>query len=443
MVLRPELAKTYLKDLFEKGLAVAAPENCIPQCLPDRPKSKVFIVAAGKAAASMARAVELFWGSEEGLDDLSGIAVTRYGHAVECEYIEVIEAAHPVPDNRGEIAAKKILDRATRLSEHDMLLCLISGGGSALLGLPADGIAFEDKRRINKALLLSGAPIGEMNVVRKHLSAIKGGRLAQAAYPAAVHTIAISDVPGDDFSVIASGPTIPDTSTSSDAIEIIKKYNIDVPNHILQHLQSPFSETPKPGDPIFTRCTQTMAARPVDMVNKVCSAARHMGFKTINLGADIEGEAKRIGQEHAEFALAQAAKLTVSDAPIAIVSGGETTVTIEHSVNQRENKMGASGRGGRNCEYILSLAVHLGAAPSIFALACDSDGIDGSEDNAGAFVFPDSLARGTSAGINAETLLNEHDSYSFFEEIGDLLITGPTRTNVNDLRIILIFPSPS
>lgn len=440
MVLRPQMATTYLKGLFDKGLEAAAPENCVPQCLPKRPKSRVFVVAAGKAAASMARAVEKAWGAGDDHHPIEGIAVTRYGHAVECERIEVIEAAHPVPDNRGELAAKKILQMAGALTEDDLLLCLISGGGSALLGLPAEGLAFEDKKQINKALLLSGAPIGEMNVVRKHLSAIKGGRLAQAAYPAAIHTIAISDVPGDDFSIIASGPTIADQSTSAQALDIIQKYQIDVPDHIVHHLKTDASETPKPDNPIFERCTVAMAAKPQNMVDHVSRAAQEMGFHTINLGADIEGEAKDIGEQHAELALAQAADLSAHDQPIAIISGGETTVTIEQSDLATDNKMGASGRGGRNCEYILSLAVHLNEAPFIYALACDSDGIDGSEDNAGAFVLPDSLARGKSAGLSAEQMLQAHDSYSYFEKIGDLLKTGPTRTNVNDLRIILIFP---
>lgn len=440
MSLRPELAKTYLSELFEKGLEAAAPENCVPGCLPKRPKSRVFIVAAGKAAASMARAVELSWGVQDGYLPLQGIAVTRYGHGVACQHIEVIEAAHPVPDNRGELAARKILEMAEQLTEDDLLLCLISGGGSALLGLPADGIAFDEKKQINKALLLSGAPIGEMNVVRKHLSAIKGGRLAQAAFPASIHTIAISDVPGDDFSVIASGPTIADHSTSREALDILNKYQIKVPDHIYAHLENPASETPKPDNPIFQRCTQAMAAKPLDMVNKVCAIASEMGFKTINLGADIEGEAKIVGKEHAELALLHARKLAVADQPIAIISGGETTVTIEKTDNATDNKMGASGRGGRNCEYILSLALHLDGAPTIHALACDSDGIDGSEDNAGAFISPDSLLRGQAAGLSAEKMLQAHDSYSYFDKIGDLLKTGPTRTNVNDLRLILIFP---
>lgn len=443
MALRPELAKSYLSELFEKGLEAAAPENCVPQCLPERPKSRVFVVAAGKAAAAMARAVELSWGAQDGYQPLQGIAVTRYGHGVACQHIEVIEAAHPVPDNRGELAARKILEMAEQLTEDDLLLCLISGGGSALLGLPADGIMFDEKKQINKALLLSGAPIGEMNVVRKHLSAIKGGRLAQAAFPAAIHTIAISDVPGDDFSVIASGPTIADHSTSREALNILNKYQIKVPDHIYAHLENPASETPKPDNPIFQRCTQAMAAKPLDMVDEVCSIASEMGFKTVNLGADIEGEAKVIGKEHAELALAQAKQLAATDQPIAIISGGETTVTIEKSDNATDNKMGAAGRGGRNCEYILSLALHLDGAPTIYALACDSDGIDGSEDNAGAFIAPDSLSRGQAAEASAQQMLQAHDSYSYFEKIGDLLKTGPTRTNVNDLRLILVFPPSS
>lgn len=442
MPLQAEFARTYLKELFQKGLEAADPLHCVPPCLPERPKSRTFIVAAGKAAASMARAVEIAW-SPEGQGSLGesqaleGLAVTRYGHGVKCDFIEVIEAAHPVPDNRGEMAARRILDIAKTLGEDDLLLCLISGGGSALLGLPHEGLSFDDKKKINKALLMSGAPIGEMNVVRKHLSAIKGGRLAKAAWPAAIHTIAISDVPGDDFSVIASGPTIADASTLSDALDIINKYNLDVPDYILTHLQSDMSETPKPGQKYFERSTTDMAAKPADMIEKVCDAARNMGFETINLGADIEGEASIIGREHAELALSYRGKMTPNDKPIAIISGGETTVTI--NAEQKADQTAQIGRGGRNCEYILSLAVHLDGAEGIYALACDSDGIDGSEDNAGAFITPDSLKRGEDLDFSAKHMLQMHDSYSFFEKIDDLLITGPTRTNVNDLRMVLIF----
>lgn len=415
-----------LKSLFHHGLDIADPINCVPPHLPEKPKGRVLIISAGKAAASMAHAVEQKWG-----DGLEGIAVTRYGHGKECQSIEVIEAAHPVPDNRGEIAAKRLLEVANTLEEDDLLLCLISGGGSALLGLAADGLTFEDKKAINKALLASGAPIGEMNIVRKHLSAIKGGRLAKAAYPASILTMAISDVPGDDPSIIASGPTVPDESTSEQAIEIIDRYGISIPDHVRAHLKSPLSETPKPGDEFFEKSEVVMVAKPADMVNSVCDKATSLGFNVINLGADIEGEASEVGKEQAQMALEYQAKLKAGDKPIAIISGGETTVTIE----------GEGGKGGRNCEYILSLAVALDGAESIHALACDTDGIDGSEDVAGAVITPDTLKRAQSAGYSAQEMLAKHDSYTMFQAIGDLYKTGPTLTNVNDLRIIYITKS--
>lgn len=412
-----------LKSLFHHGLGVADPINCVPPHLPQKPKGRVLVISAGKAAASMAHAVEQTWG-----DALEGIAVTRYGHGKQCQSIEVIEAAHPVPDNRGEIAAKRLLEIANTLEEDDLLLCLISGGGSALLGLAANGLTFDDKKAINKALLASGAPIGEMNIVRKHLSAIKGGRLAKAAYPAKILTMAISDVPGDDPSVIASGPTVPDESTSEQALQIIDRYGISIAEHVRTHLQSSLSETPKPGDEIFNKSEVVMVAKPVDMVNSVCEKAESLGFNVINLGADIEGEAKEVGQEQAKLALQYKANMKDDDKPIAIISGGETTVTIQ----------GEGGKGGRNCEYILSLAVALNGAEHIYALACDTDGIDGSEDVAGAIITPDTLARAKSANISAEEMLANHDSYTLFQAIGDLYKTGPTLTNVNDLRVIYV-----
>lgn len=414
-----------LKLLFNEGLRAADPGQCVPPCLPERPKGRALVISAGKAAASMARAVEKSWGT-----DIEGIAVTRYGHATHCDAIEVIEAAHPVPDDRGEIAARRLLAEAEKLGEDDMLLCLISGGGSALLGVPADGLSFDDKKAINSVLLKSGAPIGEMNIVRKHLSAIKGGRLAKAAYPAKVVTIAISDVPGDDPSVIASGPTVADESTSQQALEVIEKYNISIPDHVRRHLETAESETPKPGDKIFENCTTILATRPADMVAKVEENAGQMGFKVVGLGADIEGEARDIGKSHAELALKYSLQMKPGDKPIAIISGGETTVTISQK----------AGRGGRNCEYILSLAVHLNGAENIYALACDTDGIDGSEDNAGALIFPDTLDRAENANCSPNQYLEHHDSYNLFSKIGDLHMTGPTLTNVNDLRVILVLP---
>ncbi len=367
----------------------------------------------------MARATELAWPTEA---PLSGVALTRYGHGMACERIEVIEAAHPVPDNRGHEAAQSLIKQVQELSEDDLLLCLISGGGSALLALPADGISLADKKAINRALLMSGAPIGEMNTVRKHLSAIKGGRLAQAASPAQIVTLAISDVPFDDPSTIASGPTVADPTSVGDAIGLLERYDIEPTASTRAHLYSDDCETPKPGDPAFDRAEFVMISRPADMLETVVKSCRADGHEVVTLGADIEGEARDVACEHASLALAGKQQL--------ILSGGETTVTVEQAK--------PSGRGGRNCEYLLALAIALNAAPGIYALAADTDGIDGSEDNAGALITPDTLARAEAVGLNAQAMLNGHDAYTFFETLGDLIVTGPTRTNVNDFRTIWV-----
>lgn len=416
--------RRFLIDLFHAGVRSADPAECVPPLLPEPPKGRTILVAAGKAAASMARAVEENWSGP-----LEGIAVTRYGHGLECGRIEVIEAAHPVPDDRGEQAAARLMETVRGLGPDDLVLCLISGGGSALLALAAEGLTLDDKKAINKSLLASGAPIGAMNTVRKHLSAIKGGRLAEAAYPARVVTIGISDVPGDDPSVIASGPTVPDGTTLADAMAVLERYRITTADHVLAHLDKDTSETPKPGDAIFANTEFRMASRPADMVEAVVAEAKRHGMDVMSLGADIEGEAREIGREHARLALEKAEE--VRDTPLLIVSGGETTVTVRGD---------GSGRGGRNGEYLLSLVLELKAHPRIHALAADTDGIDGSEDNAGAVADPDSLARASASGLDPAQCLERNDAYSVFEASGDLIVTGPTRTNVNDLRMILIAP---
>jgi glycerate 2-kinase len=416
--------RSLLIELFHAGIAAADPAHCVPPLLPDLPAGRTIVVAAGKAAASMARAVEDNWPGP-----LEGIAVTRYGHGVDCGRIEVIEAAHPVPDDRGERAAERLMQTVRGLTEDDLVLCLISGGGSALLALAAEGLGLDDKKAINKRLLASGAPIGAMNTVRKHLSAIKGGRLAEAAYPARVVTIGISDVPGDDPSVIASGPTVPDATTLEDARAILERYRIDVPEHVRAHLEKATSETPKPGAPIFERTEFRMGSRPADMVEAVAEEGRRRGFDVIALGADIEGEARDVGAEHARYALAIAEKKSKGSAPVLIVSGGETTVTVNEN---------GGGRGGRNSEYLLSLALTLDSHPDIHALACDTDGIDGSEDNAGAVMDPETLQRARQANLDPAERLRMNDAYGVFQASGDLVVTGPTRTNVNDLRLILV-----
>lgn len=421
--------RSFLRDLFQIAVDSADPANCLPAHLPAPPKGRTLLIAAGKAAASMARATERAWPKDA---PLSGIALTRYGHAVECERIKTIEAAHPIPDNRGHEAATELMKQVRTLGEDDLLLCLISGGGSALLALPAEGISLEDKKSVNKSLLMSGAPIGEMNTVRKHLSAIKGGRLAQAAVPARIVTLAISDVPHDDPSTIASGPTVPDPTTTQDAIHLLDHYGISAPVSVNRHLQRASAETPKPGDNVFSNSRFIMISHPADMLNAVASIAKNQmqGVKT--LGADIEGEARLVAHDHAKLALQRKHRL--------ILSGGETTVTVNPDGSGEHGSKGKSGRGGRNCEYLLSLAIALDGAPGIFALAADTDGIDGSEDNAGAIITPDTLARAKAAGLDAQAMLDGHDAYTFFESVGDLVMTGPTLTNVNDFRAIWIEP---
>ena len=384
------------------------------------------MIGAGKAAAAMAAAVEANWSGP-----IEGLVVTRYGHSVPCRHIEVIEAAHPVPDAAGREAARRILDKVKGLGADDLVLCLLSGGGSSLLALPAAELTLEDKQAINRALLRSGAHIGEMNTVRKHLSAIKGGRLAIAAAPAPVVSLMISDVPGDDPSVIASGPTVPDATTSAEAISILEKYGIEIPGCVLKHLRGPTAETPKPGDPRFSLVTNVVVATPQDALEAAAQVARDAGFRPLILGNAIEGEARDVGLVHAGIANQVAGYGQPAEPPCALISGGETTVTVR-----------GGGRGGRNAEFLLSVAVALdecaGGCAGVAAIAADTDGIDGSEDNAGAFLLPDSIERAAQSGMNLAAYLADNDAYSAFARLGDLLITGPTRTNVNDFRAILI-----
>ena len=368
----------------------------------------------------MARAVEDHWNAP-----LSGLVVTRDRRGVPCRTIEVIEAAHPVPDARGREAAARILDAVKGLGPDDLVLCLISGGGSALLTLPAPGIALEEKQAINRALLRSGAAIGEINTVRKHLSAIKGGRLAAAAHPARVVSLLISDVPGDDPATIASGPTVPDPTTSAEALAVLEKYKIDVPPAIRRRLETGADESPKPGDARLARAEAIVIATPRQAVDAAIAAAKVEGYATVDLGDRIEGEARDVAKTHATLALGLADE--PARLPAAIISGGELTVTIK-----------GQGRGGPNAEYLLALAIALKEHAGISAIACDTDGIDGSEDNAGALIEPDTLARARERALDPSAMLANNDSYAFFDALDDLIVTGPTRTNVNDLRAILI-----
>jgi hydroxypyruvate reductase len=407
--------------MFDAAVAAADPRVTLPPLLPKPPKGRTIVVGAGKSSALMAQVVEQHFGAP-----LSGVVVTRYGHAAPTQSIEVIEASHPVPDAAGEGAARKILAAVQGLTADDLVVALISGGGSALLSLAAPGLTLADKQAVNRALLASGANIGEMNAVRKHLSAIKGGRLAAAAYPAKVVTLAISDVPGDSLSVIASGPTVPDESSFADAREIISRRGIAVPPAVAAHLEAAADETPKPGDPRLARSVAEIFARPQASLEAAAEVARKAGVSPLLLGDAIEGEAREVGTVMAGIARSVTAHGHPLRAPAVLLSGGETTVTVT----------GKAGKGGRNTEFLLGLAVALGGAEKTWAIAGDTDGIDGTEDAAGAIVMPDTLARG--AAHDPRGKLAGHDSYSFFQALGDLVITGPTLTNVNDFRAILI-----
>ncbi len=411
-----------LRGMFDAAVGAALPAKCVPPHLPPAPRGRTVVVGAGKASGAMAKAVEDHWQGP-----LEGLVVTRYGHAVPCRQIEIVEASHPVPDAAGEKAAARILKMVQGLTPDDLVLCLISGGGSALLALPPEGITLSDKQAINKALLKSGATIAEMNCVRRHLSAIKGGRLAAAAAPAHVTALMISDVPGDDPAVIASGPTVADPTTSPDALAILKKYSIDVPQSVAAHLLSPVSETLKPGDPRLADVSNIMVATPQLSLEAAAHVARRAGIEPMILANAIEGEARDVGLVHAAIARQVHGFAQPLPAPCVLISGGETTVTLR-----------GTGRGGRNTEFLLALAIALNGHPGIYALAADTDGIDGSEDNAGAIGTPDSLARAEKLGISAKALLANNDPYSFFSAIGDLVVTGPTLTNVNDFRAILV-----
>ena len=414
--------RAFLLDLFHSAVDAANPHTVLADYLPADTHRRAIVIGAGKAAASMAAALEQHWSGE-----LSGLVVTRYGHAEPCERIEVVEAAHPVPDDEGEKVARRMLALVADLTQEDLVICLISGGGSSLLSLPAAGISLADKQAVNQQLLKCGAPIDEINCVRKHLSAIKGGRLARACAPAQVITLAISDVPGDDPAVIASGPTVADSSTCADALAILARHDIEISDAVRDWLQDPEAETVKPGHPLFARSEYHLIATPRKSMEAARLAAGKAGLEVIFLGDDVEGEAREVAWEQA--ALAMTAAQGATRLPCLILSGGETTVTVR-----------GSGRGGRNAEYLLALANALEGAPNVYALAADTDGIDGSEDNAGAVLQPDSWQRAGERGLSAAAMLDNNNGYGFFDALDDLIVTGPTRTNVNDFRAILVLP---
>lgn len=402
-----------LRAMFSAAVTAASPALCVPDHLPRPPKGRTIVVGAGKAAAAMAAAVEAHW---EG--PLEGLVITRYGHGAPCERITVVEAGHPVADAAGMAATAAMIEVLRDLTADDLVLCLLSGGGSALLAAPAPGLTLADKQAITRALLRSGAAIDEINCVRKHLSAVKGGRLARLASPARIVTLAISDVPGDEVSTIASGPTVPDPTTRQAAQAILDRWRIVVPDHVQAWLDDPRSETPKD----IPDAKTVLIARPRDALDAAARVAQAWGLTPIVLGDAIEGEARDVAAAHAALALN-----TVSQKPCVLLSGGETTVTVT-----------GGGRGGRNAEYLLALAIALDGRAGIHAMAADTDGVDGSEDNAGALLSPDTLARAARLDVDAADRLADNDGYGFFEALGDLVVTGPTLTNVNDFRAILI-----
>ncbi len=411
-----------LRAMFDAAIEAAQPAHCLAEFLPEMPKGRLVVIGAGKASAAMARAFEENWPGP-----LSGVVVTRYGYAVPCQRIDILEAAHPVPDEAGLRASRRILDTVSGLSCDDTVVCLISGGGSALLSLPLDGISLADKQAVNRELLKSGASIGEMNVIRRHLSAIKGGRLAAACHPARVVTLLISDVPGDSPTDIASGPTVADPTTCADALALVGRYGMRLPQSALDALMSGRGESVKPGDPRLARAESQLVTAPQMALDAAARVAQAAGVTPYILGDSLEGEARDVGKVMAGMARQMVLRGQPFQAPCVLLSGGETTVTLR-----------GSGRGGRNVEFLLSLGVALDGLPGVHALAGDTDGVDGVEEVAGAYLAPDSLARAWSQGIRPKDALANNDGHGFFSALGDSVVTGPTLTNVNDFRAILI-----
>ena len=427
--------RAFLEQLYGAAVRRALPLHNTAAFLPQPPKGRTIVIGAGKAGGSMAHAVEALWPAGAPLE---GLVVTRYAHtpprpAGLAQRIEIVEAAHPVPDAAGLAAAQRILAMVHGLTPDDLVLCLISGGGSALLTLPAEGLTLEQKQGINKALLESGASISEMNCVRKHLSRIKGGRLAAACAPAQVVTLTISDVPGDDPSIIASGPTVPDATSCAQAVSILQRYAIEVPGAIMSLLEQGALETPKPGDAVFAGHEVHMIATPQQSLEAAAAMAREAGLEAYILSDEMEGESREVGKVHAALARAVAHRGQPFARPCVILSGGETTVTVRKQAPGMPR-----GRGGRAGEFCLGLAQALQGQEGVWALAADTDGIDGVEDNAGAFVAPDTLQRALAQGLKIDAFLGRNDAYGYFEAIGDLVVTGPTHTNVNDFRAMLV-----
>ncbi len=412
----------FLRALFDRAVETADPMRIVPAHLPPRPKGRVLVIGAGKASARMAEALESVWGPCEGL------VITRYGYGRTCQGIEIVEAAHPVPDAAGFNATRRMLELATGQGENDFVVVLISGGASALLVQPVDGVTLSEKQAVNAALLSSGAPIGEMNIVRKHLSRVKGGQLAAAVYPARLLSLMISDVPGDDPALIGSGPTVPDASSAEDALAILAKWNINVPPSVLAALARG-SGVVAPNDPRLANTVNRVIAAPLQSLEAAAALARKSGLDVRILGDRIEGEARNVARSQAELALDLQQSIKPGDASLLLLSGGELTVT------RRGN-----GIGGPNAEFMLAMAIALQGAGAIHALSCDTDGVDGAAEVAGALIGPETLAQAKAHDLNPQSLLDQNDSHTFFERLGTQVITGPTLTNVNDFRAILIEP---
>ena len=424
----PEILDQTLKAALQRS----QPQICLPRYLKEIQETeklpeRIIVLGAGKASAEMANALECHWQETDWGEKLTGLVLTRYGYGVPCTSIEIVEAAHPVPDEIGQITAQRILNLAESATDQDLVICLISGGGSALLALPGKGLTLQDKQALNRSLLQSGATIGEMNCVRKHLSAIKGGRLAQAVQPARLWTLAISDVPGDDLSVIASGPTVPDPTTFRDALEILRRYQIQPTPAIQSILEAAEKETPKPGEDIFSRNKVRLVATPQLMLEAAGKEAEKSGITPIILSDRIEGEAREVAKVHAAIAKQIKHRDQPINSPALILSGGETTVTVR-----------GNGKGGRNTEFILSLLEALQGEEGISAIAVDTDGIDGTEDNAGAWIDQNSFLKAKRLKLKANDFLDNNDAYSFFQQLEQLVLTGPTMTNVNDFRAIFV-----
>ena len=429
----------FLRALFDAAVQRAQPAHQMASCLPTPPdprRGRTRVLGAGKAGGAMAAALDALWPAEA---PLSGLVVTRYDHVPPAYRarpgrIEVVEAAHPVPDAAGRRAAERMVELTRGLTEHDLVIALMSGGGSALLTMPAAGVSFEDKQAINRALLASGAAIDEMNCVRKHLSAIKGGRLGAMCAPARVVTLLVSDVPGDAPEVIASGPTVPDAGTCADALAICRRYGIELPPAARVGLESGAFETPKPGDARFAGHEVHLIATPQQSLEAAAALARAAGLGAHILSDEIEGESREVGKVHAALARAVARRGAPFARPCVILSGGETTVTVRPPTDPTR----APGRGGRATEFLLGCAIALQGEAGVHVLAADTDGIDGIEDNAGALVTPSTLARAAALGLKAQDSLDRHDAHGFFAQLGDLVVTGPTFTNVNDFRALLV-----